>query len=99
SALKRRTTPDFGPCAVRLIRMSIPLLRVLERDGKPCRPRAHLHARRRPDRIAGSSLMSEVRELDGLRALVTGGTKGTTARTAPPGSVCLTTVRQNNRRR
>src|SRR5881394_1221314 len=37
---------------------------------------AHLRARRRQDRVARDSLMTDRLELDGLRTLVTGGSKG-----------------------
>src|SRR2546422_11540089 len=57
----------------------------------------HLRARRRQDRFAGNPPMSDGLELDGRRALVTGGTQGigaaVVARLSETGAKGLTTDR------
>src|SRR5207247_5268804 len=65
---------------------------------QPYRARSHLPAQRRQDRVAGHPLMAtDAHELQGLRALVTGGTKGIgqaiAARLRESGATVLTTAR------
>src|SRR5206468_257276 len=66
-------------------------------SGESDRARFRLHARRRQDRRAGDPIMSGYLDLEGKRALVTGGTKGVgqavVAALHDAGAIVLTTAR------